>query len=62
VSDRIRLTLEAGPEVTAAVEAHRAFVAQETLAVSVEFAPLGDRGFAGEAGDGQPVRAAVERA
>jgi isoleucyl-tRNA synthetase len=62
VSDRIRLTLSAGPEVTAAVEAHRDFVAQETLAVTVEFAPLGERGFAGEAGEGEPVRAAVQRA
>jgi isoleucyl-tRNA synthetase len=62
VSDRIRLTLSAGPEVTAAVEAHRDFVAQETLAVAVEFGEAGDRGFAGEAGDGEQVRAAVERA
>jgi isoleucyl-tRNA synthetase len=62
VSDRIRLTLSAGPEVTAAVEAHRDFVAQETLAVTVEFASLGERGFAGEAGEGEPVRAAVQRA
>jgi isoleucyl-tRNA synthetase len=62
VADRIRLTLEAGPEVTAAVEAHRDFLAQETLAVSVEFGPVGERGFTGEAGDGEPVRALVDRA
>ncbi len=62
VSDRIRLTLSAGPEVTAAVEAHRDFVARETLAVAVEFAEAGERGFTGEAGDGEQVRAAVERA
>ena len=62
VADRIRLTLEAGPEVSAAVDTHRDFLAQETLAVSVEFGSVGDRGFSGEAGDGEPVRAAVERA
>jgi isoleucyl-tRNA synthetase len=62
VADRIRLTLEAGPEVSAAVDTHRDFLAQETLAVSVEFGSVGDRGFTGEAGDGEPVRAAVERA
>jgi isoleucyl-tRNA synthetase len=62
VADRIRLTLEAGPEVTAAVRAHRDFLAQETLAVSVEFGPVGERGFTGEAGDGEPVRALVDRA
>ena len=62
VADRIRLTLEAGPEVSAAVDTHRDLLAQETLAVSVEFGSVGDRGFTGEAGDGEPVRAAVERA
>jgi isoleucyl-tRNA synthetase len=62
VADRIRLTLQAGPEASAAVEAHRDFLAQETLAVSLELGPVGEGGFAGEAGDGEPVRAAVERA
>jgi isoleucyl-tRNA synthetase len=67
VADRIALTVEAGPEVSAAVEAHRDFVAAETLATSLTLGPVGGDGagpgaFAGEAGDGEPVRVAVARA
>ncbi len=62
VADRVELTVEAGPEVSAAVEAHRDFLAAETLAVSVTLGPAGDSAFAGEAGEGEPVRAAVVRA
>lgn len=35
VSDRIRITLEAGPELRAAVEAHRDLIASEVLAVDL---------------------------
>ncbi|MGH3660815.1 MAG: isoleucine--tRNA ligase, partial [Micromonosporaceae bacterium] len=41
VADRIRLTVQASPEVTAAVEAHQQFVARETLARNVEFGAVG---------------------
>ncbi|HEY2673213.1 MAG TPA: isoleucine--tRNA ligase [Rugosimonospora sp.] len=59
VADRIRATVEAGPEVALAVERHRDFVAQETLAVSLELGAVGEDGFAGEAGDGETVRVGV---
>jgi isoleucyl-tRNA synthetase len=50
VADRIALTVEAGPEVCAAVEAYRDFVAAETLATSVTLGPAGPAGFPGETG------------
>ena len=62
VSDRIALTVSAAPAVTAAVEAHRDFVAAETLAVSVRLGPVDGAGFAGEVGDGERVTVAVSRA
>jgi len=62
VADRIALTVEASPEVAAAVETHRDFVASETLATSVTLGPAGDGGFSGEAGDGDTVRVLVTRA
>jgi isoleucyl-tRNA synthetase len=62
VADRIGVTVEAGPEVAAAVEAHRDFVVAETLAVSVAFGEAGPAGFTGEAGDAEAVRVAVSRA
>ncbi|GAA5184998.1 isoleucine--tRNA ligase [Rugosimonospora acidiphila] len=62
VTDRIRARIEAGPEVALAVDRHRDFVARETLAVSLELAAAGDDAFAGEAGDGEPVRVSVARA
>ncbi|HZE38072.1 MAG TPA: isoleucine--tRNA ligase [Stackebrandtia sp.] len=60
VTDRINLTVDAPPEVTDAANTHRDFVARETLAASLEFAPVTD-GFAGEAGDGLTIRVAVAR-
>ena len=60
VSDRIDLVVEAGPEVAAAVEAHRDFVAAETLAGSVRLGAAGDGGFAGEVGEGEQVRVGVK--
>ena len=62
VSDRITLVVEAPAAVAAAVEAHREFVAAETLATSVEFGAAGDAGFAGEVGEGETVRVLVTRA
>jgi len=62
VSDRVALVVEAPGDVAAAVEAHRDFVAAETLAVSVTVGDAGPGGFAGEAGDGEKVRVAVTRA
>jgi isoleucyl-tRNA synthetase len=60
VSDRIGLTVSGSPSVVDAVEAHRDFVAAETLATSLGFDTLGD-GFAGEVGDGETVTVAVAR-
>ncbi|MFF5085264.1 isoleucine--tRNA ligase [Actinoplanes sp. NPDC000266] len=61
VSDRIALVVSASAPVQAAVEAHRDFVAGETLATALTFA--GDvGGFAGEVGDGEQVTVSVTRA
>jgi isoleucyl-tRNA synthetase len=61
VSDRIMLTIAASPAVEAAVDAHRSFVAAETLATSLAFAASAAPGFTGEVGDGEPVTVAVTR-
>ncbi|WP_433301859.1 isoleucine--tRNA ligase [Actinoplanes sp. CA-030573] len=61
VSDRITLTVSATDAVRHAVEAHREFVAGETLATTVGFVPAGAQGFAGEVGDGEEITVAVER-
>jgi isoleucyl-tRNA synthetase len=61
VSDRISLTVSATDGVRRAVDAHREFVAGETLAVAVELADAGAPGFAGEVGDGEQVTVAVRR-
>ncbi|MGW0434262.1 isoleucine--tRNA ligase [Micromonospora sp. NPDC003197] len=60
VSDRIEVTLAASPEVLAAVQTYRDFLAREVLADSVTFADAVD-GFTGEAGEGQSVTVAVRR-
>jgi isoleucyl-tRNA synthetase len=62
VSDRIELTVSATDAVRLAVGAHREFVAGETLAASVGFAPAGAAGFAGEVGDGEQITVTVSRA
>jgi isoleucyl-tRNA synthetase len=59
VADRITLVVEASPEVTAAVEAHREFVGGEVLATEIGF---GEGSFAGEVGEGEPVKVAVAKA
>src|SRR5689334_2474116 len=62
VSDRISLTVSATDAVRLAIGAHQEFVAGETLATAVEFAPAGGPGFAGEVGDGEEITVAVSRA
>ncbi|WP_258347970.1 isoleucine--tRNA ligase [Saccharopolyspora gregorii] len=60
ISDRIRVEVSAPAEVLAAVDAHREFIAAETLADAVsEGAAAG--GSAGSVGDGVDVSVAVER-
>ena len=61
ITDRIQVVVEASPEVTEAVRAHREFVAREVLAEQMEFGPVGADAFAGEAGDAEPVRVTVAR-
>ncbi|WP_277675424.1 isoleucine--tRNA ligase [Saccharopolyspora rectivirgula] len=59
VSDRITVTISAPQQVQEAVAAHREFIAEETLAESVEF---GDAdGFAGSVGDGTEIAVAVAK-
>ncbi|MFD9705293.1 isoleucine--tRNA ligase [Lentzea sp. NPDC059081] len=62
ISDRIDLVIAAGPEVRASVAAHEAFIAQETLAVSVTLADSLPGGSAGTAGDGWDVTVQVTKA
>jgi isoleucyl-tRNA synthetase len=62
VSDRIALVVAASEGVRAAVEAHHDFVAGETLATAMSFAPPGAEGFAGEVGDGEAVTVTVTKA
>jgi isoleucyl-tRNA synthetase len=57
VSDRIALVVAGSAAVEAAAEAHREFVAGETLATSLTFAPAD--GFDGEVGDGERITVAV---
>ncbi|GAA0474939.1 isoleucine--tRNA ligase [Paractinoplanes deccanensis] len=59
VSDRIALVVSASEQVRAAVEAHRDFVAGETLATTLSLGEVTEGGFAGEAGDGEQVIVAV---
>ncbi|UQU63588.1 isoleucine--tRNA ligase [Couchioplanes caeruleus] len=61
VSDRIALTVAGPAAVEQAVEAHRAFVAAETLATALTFGEV-TGGFAGEAGEGETVTVSVTRA
>jgi isoleucyl-tRNA synthetase len=42
LSDRIALTVEAGPRLTEAVEAHRAWISAQVLAVTIDLGPAGD--------------------
>ncbi len=59
VADRIALTVQAPDEVVAAVRAHEAFVAGETLADEVSYGPA--TGFEGAVGDGIGVTVRVTR-
>ncbi|MBL7256073.1 isoleucine--tRNA ligase [Paractinoplanes lichenicola] len=62
VSDRISLVVSAAEPVRAAVEAHREFVAGETLATLLATAEAGESGFAGEVGEGDQVTVRVAKA
>ena len=61
IADRISLVVEASPEVTAAVEAHRDFLAGEVLANEVTAGPAGEGASTGEVGDGEHVRIRVRK-
>jgi isoleucyl-tRNA synthetase len=58
VTDRVTVSLAASPEVVAAVEAHRDFVAHEVLATELGFDPAA-AGFEGEVGEGEKVVVSV---
>ncbi|MFC4001999.1 isoleucine--tRNA ligase [Prauserella oleivorans] len=60
VADRITLTVDAPESVVAAARAHETFLAEETLAVAVDYGTLTD-GFAGAVGDGDKVTVAVAK-
>lgn len=60
VLDRIALTVDAPDDVVAAARAHEAFIAGETLALDVDYAPVAD-GASGAVGDGVNVRVGVVR-
>lgn len=60
IADRIVLTVDAPDDVAEAVRAHEAFVAGETLASDVSYAPVTD-GFSGAVGDGVKVTVAVAK-
>ena len=62
ISDRIRLGVDGGDDVTDAVEAHRDMLAAETLATVVELGAVPADGCVdAEVGDGLAVRVTVER-
>jgi isoleucyl-tRNA synthetase len=62
VADRISVVVEASPEVAAAVETHRDFLAREVLANEVTAGAAGDDGFAGEVGEAEQVKVGVTKA
>jgi isoleucyl-tRNA synthetase len=63
VADRIELTLDVSPELSAALRTHLDVLQSETLTRRTTFAALpADRVFTGETGDGQPVVVRIERA
>ena len=58
IADRVTIALDPGPAVTAAVEAHRDWIAAETLATELGLAPGGDHAITI---DGEPVAVAIAR-
>ncbi|MET7402233.1 isoleucine--tRNA ligase [Dactylosporangium sp. NPDC005572] len=60
VSDRITVVVDGPQAVADALAVHSAFVAGETLAQSVTLGSL-DGGFAGEVGEGDPIRVRVAK-
>ncbi|MGH3450618.1 MAG: DUF5915 domain-containing protein, partial [Haloechinothrix sp.] len=61
VSDRIALTIDAPEDVVAAAKVHEAFIAGETLAVGVTYAPVSE-GSTGTVGEGLIVGVGVAKA
>ncbi|GAB3481302.1 isoleucine--tRNA ligase [Amycolatopsis cihanbeyliensis] len=61
VADRITLTVDAPEDAVAAARAHERFLAGETLASSVRYAPV-ENGFPGTVGEGVMVTVAVASA
>ena len=61
VSDRIRLTIDAPENVTAAALAHEGLIRSETLAVDVAYAATSN-GAVGKVGEGVDVRVSVTKA
>jgi isoleucyl-tRNA synthetase len=61
VADRIALTVQASPEIVAAVRVHEEFLRAETLSLSVDYATV-HNGFDGSVGDGIEVHVTVEKA
>lgn len=63
ITDRIEVWIDAASRVSSAVEAHRAYIAEQVLATSLEVgaAPAGVTAHAGKA-DGDPVTVALRRA
>lgn len=61
VADRIALTIDAPDDVVEAARTHQEFLASETLATSVTFAPVTE-GSAGTVGDGTKVTVSVAKA
>jgi isoleucyl-tRNA synthetase len=61
VADRITLVVQAPPEVSAAVETYRDFVAGEVLATEIALGTVDEGAYTGEAGHGEEVRVLVTK-
>jgi isoleucyl-tRNA synthetase len=61
VSDRIRLTIDAPDEVTAAARVHERLIRDETLAVDVSYDATAS-GIASKVGEGIAVKLEIEKA
>jgi isoleucyl-tRNA synthetase len=58
LSDRISLVVEAGPTLSVAIEAHRAWISTQVLAVTLDLGPAGDDAVALDI-EGEPLRVAL---
>jgi isoleucyl-tRNA synthetase len=59
LSDRISLVVEAGPTLSAAIEAHRAWISTQVLAVTLDLGPAGDDAVELDI-EGEPLRVALQ--